>query len=271
MPVPVTLGSARLAGAEIGGYRVTDAHFPPLLTIAPHYHDRACISVVLEGAFDEVLNGATCACPATTILIKPAGERHSDRFANIASHHVIIEPAPTQEEQLRPYIRVLAEVSHFRDPGIAGLAWRISRELQAPDAVSALAVEGLVLELLVRAARCLAPGPPLDRRPPPWLARAQEVLHARFATPPAVGELAATVGVHPVHLARVFRAHHGVTLGGYVRRLRLDWAAARLTASDEPLAALALAAGFVDQSHFTRSFKQYTGLTPDQYRHATRR
>ena len=72
-------------------------------------------------------------------------------------------------------------------------------------------------------------------------------------------------------LKNTIAAYDGMTLGAYVRRLRLDWAAARLTASDEPLAALALAAGFVDQSHFTRTFKQHTGLTPDQYRQATRR
>ena len=57
-----------------------------------------------------------------------------------------------------------------------------------------------------------------------------------------------------------------MTLGSYVRNLRLEWVAARLLSSEEPLASLALAAGFADQSHLTRAFKRYSGLTPRAYR-----
>jgi transcriptional regulator GlxA family with amidase domain len=57
-----------------------------------------------------------------------------------------------------------------------------------------------------------------------------------------------------------------MTLGSYVRGLRLDWVAASLLGSEEGLASLALAAGFADQSHLTRAFKRHTGLTPQAYR-----
>ena len=33
---------------------------------------------------------------------------------------------------------------------------------------------------------------------------------------------------------------------------------------------IALAAGFCDQSHFTRTFKRLTGIAPSQYREALR-
>jgi AraC family transcriptional regulator len=59
-----------------------------------------------------------------------------------------------------------------------------------------------------------------------------------------------------------------VPIGAYVRRLRLDWAASRLKMADEPIARIGLEAGFADQSHFTRAFKRYTGLTPAEYRSA---
>jgi AraC-like DNA-binding protein len=55
-----------------------------------------------------------------------------------------------------------------------------------------------------------------------------------------------------------------------VRRLRVEWAASRLVSSDTPLSRLALEAGFVDQSHFTRAFKGRFGITPARYRTAHR-
>ena len=82
-----------------------------------------------------------------------------------------------------------------------------------------------------------------------------------------MGDLAASAGVHPDHLARAFRLRFGVPLGTYVRRLRLDWAAGQLSGGgDVAIVHIALNAGFADQSHFTRAFKRHTGLTPAEYR-----
>jgi AraC family transcriptional regulator len=77
--------------------------------------------------------------------------------------------------------------------------------------------------------------------------------------------------VHPVYLARSFRERYGVSVGEYVRRLRLDWAAAQLSATETPVATVAAEAGFADQSHFTRAFKRHMGLTPGRYRRVVRR
>ena len=57
-------------------------------------------------------------------------------------------------------------------------------------------------------------------------------------------------------------------VGSYARQLRLTWAAARLTSSDDGIAQIALQAGFFDQSHFTRAFGRHFGLTPLAYRNA---
>jgi AraC family transcriptional regulator len=169
---------------------------------------------------------------------------------------------------LGPCGRLFEDVRYAgRGPG-SGVAWRIARELRSPDSATPLEVEGLVLEMFALASR----QGQLERRArqaPPWLARTRELLHASFLRqPPRIDELAREAGVHPDYLARAFRVRFGVPVGTYVRRLRLEWAAARLAGTEEPIAQIALAAGFADQSHFTRAFKRYAGLTPGEYRHA---
>src|SRR5260221_476491 len=74
------------------------------------------------------------------------------------------------------------------------------------------------------------------------------------------------VGVHPVPLARTFRRVHRMTFAGYVRQVRIEFARRELAVSGAPLGDIAVAAGFCDQSHFSRLFKRYTGQTPAEYR-----
>ena len=79
-------------------------------------------------------------------------------------------------------------------------------------------------------------------------------------------ELGRAVGIHPVHVARVFRAHRGMSPASYARELRLSWAAQRLADSDASVCDIAAQAGFADQSHFVRAFRRRTGMTPSRYR-----
>jgi AraC family transcriptional regulator len=44
-----------------------------------------------------------------------------------------------------------------------------------------------------------------------------------------------------------------------------------MASSDAPLVEIALSAGFSDQSHFCKSFRFHTGMTPSQFRKTSRR
>jgi AraC-like DNA-binding protein len=68
------------------------------------------------------------------------------------------------------------------------------------------------------------------------------------------------------HLARAFREHYGCSIGEYVRRLRIEAACEELSRANKPLSAIAAAAGFYDQAHFTNVFKAHVGVTPGQFR-----
>ena len=122
-----------------------------------------------------------------------------------------------------------------------------------------------MLEMLARAA---LPAGAQERRPPAWLAAAVELLRAEFRESLTVTDVAARVGVHPLHLSKVFRRFRRQTIGDYVRRLRVRHAAGLLAAGEMSLAEVAQASGFSDQSHFTRVCRRVTGATPGALRGA---
>jgi AraC family transcriptional regulator len=267
-PIPATFGSTARATLDAGGLQISSVVFPPRLRLRPHSHERACISVVLDGWLDRSFGERRFHSSVATVQTIPADSLHEDVFAPGPTRTLIVEAEPEVLETLGAYGIRFDEIRYLHDPGIGALALRIARELEAPDGASQLVVEGLVLELFALLARRAGGGE--GGRAPKWLERARECVHDRFAAGFSVADVAAEVRVHPAHLAREFRRHYGMAIGAYARRLRLDWAAARLATTDDPLASIAYDSGFANQSHFTRVFKRHTGLTPARYRESTR-
>lgn len=58
----------------------------------------------------------------------------------------------------------------------------------------------------------------------------------------------------------------GSTPMQYVLAYRIEQAVKMIEEDSRPLGNIALACGFADQAHFSRSFKKVTGQTPRQYR-----
>jgi AraC family transcriptional regulator len=269
--VPVTIGSSWSRRVDVDGFLVTRVRFPPLLRLPLHTHERATVAVILNGSFDGLMRSSSHPCPAASVVTEPPGEPHGNLFERAGADVLTVQPDPARLELLEPFTALLGEVNYMRDLVVTALARRVADELRAPDDVTPLAVEGLILEMLALSAR-LRSGPEhtAGRPPPRWLGEARALLHDRSGERLRVTDLAEAVGVHPVHLARMFRLHYGTPVGAYLRGLRIAQAAGRLADSDDGIAQIALRAGFYDQSHFTRTFKRQLGLTPLAYRKAAR-
>jgi AraC-like DNA-binding protein len=98
------------------------------------------------------------------------------------------------------------------------------------------------------------------------LAVVLQQVHERFAEPLRVEQLAASAGLSPFRLNRRLRALFGLTAAQLIATARIDAARRLLRGGAEPIAHIALACGYCDQSAFTRHFKATVGLTPAQYR-----
>jgi AraC family transcriptional regulator len=262
---PVSFGSPQYASTEVCGLLVTHAIFPPHGRLCAHVHDRTCVATTLHGRFASGMRGRSHWSRPSMVLTEPAGERHDNVFGASGAHVLVVQPDAARCEVFRPFTQFLDSINHFHDPAIGVLARRIGVEIAQPDEVSPLVIEALGLELLATAARRLAPKR-AETSAPQWLRRVRERLHDTFAQPLTLTELAAIAGVHPAHLARVFRRHYRCSVGAYQRELRLEWSARRLALGNGSLAEVATSAGFSDQSHLTRAFKRRFGSTPGVFR-----
>jgi AraC-like DNA-binding protein len=221
---------------------------------------------MIEGVSTDTSTAGTFYGGTATMIYHAAGERHSGRW-HVGGRAFNIELASPQP-RLQEYARALATPVDFLPGPAVQLAQRILREFQHPDAVSPLTLEAQVLELIAGLCKSAPPRAPIS--PPGWLRRLRELLHDRFTDSLSLGEMAALAGVHPGHVARMFRRYYHTTPGEYVRQLRVQRACQELKSSDRPLADIALGLGFFDQSHFSGVFRRHTGLTPREYRRTLR-
>ena len=88
----------------------------------------------------------------------------------------------------------------------------------------------------------------------------------RFHGAVSIGALTDAAGVSGNHLATQFKSHVGVT----PKRMARIYRFARLILSVDALrpvdwSGLAHSAGYFDQAHFVREFKDFTGHTPTGY------
>jgi AraC-like DNA-binding protein len=84
-----------------------------------------------------------------------------------------------------------------------------------------------------------------------------------------VDDVRREVGLSPRHFIDVFHAAVGLTPGRYCRVKRFARVLQALAQKGpRDLAGLAVTAGYADQSHLIREFREHAGMTPTQYRPA---
>jgi AraC-like DNA-binding protein len=91
-------------------------------------------------------------------------------------------------------------------------------------------------------------------------------IETRFAERIHLAELAAVAHVSVGHFCRAFKGTFGQRPRSYVMHRRVAHAKHLMVFTSAPLSQVALACGMVDQPHFSRVFRQLTGMTPGAWR-----
>ncbi|HWW63016.1 MAG TPA: cupin domain-containing protein, partial [Thermoanaerobaculia bacterium] len=199
-----TLGAGRDYGAtstprSFGDVTVVACTYAAGAHTPRHLHERPYFGLVLAGAFTEAYASRRIGVAAGDVAFHPAGESHATSVQRALRIVRVELGARFTSEELAPLLDRRADVL---EPPAAAAAWRLFDEVRQPDALSPLVVEALALELAAHALRSSR-----DRHVPRWLARIRERLRHEFAMPFSLAEIARDAGVHPGHVARVFRQH----------------------------------------------------------------
>jgi transcriptional regulator of acetoin/glycerol metabolism/AraC-like DNA-binding protein len=106
--------------------------------------------------------------------------------------------------------------------------------------------------------------------PPGAMRRVREYVNAHLGESMDLAELASIAGLSVFHFARQFKQSAGVTPHSYLVQRRVERAQDLLARTDLALSEIAVAAGFSDQSHLARHFRQMLGTTPREFRRSQR-
>jgi AraC family transcriptional regulator len=209
--------------------------------------------------------------------IIPAGARYRSRWLDPG--HVLLltlEPSLLAELTGRPVAQppALRRVLNARDGLLTHLMLSLREALREDPRRSGPLGEYLARAAAFHLASYLAvPGPSLEVRaglPSSRLRRITDHVEHHLEAPLSLRDLASLANLSLFHFARSFKESTGLSPHQYILRRRVDRAKQLLGGSSLSLAEIALRCGFSHQSHFTKAFRQITGVTPTRWREPAR-
>jgi AraC-like DNA-binding protein len=263
--------------AEAQDYLTTDSPMPGLERLAarfrghaydPHRHETYAIGVTLHGAQGFRYRGAAQVSRAGQIMVLHPDEQHDGHAAvpdGFSYRMVYVDPALVGRALDHEGIRTLPYVADAvtQDRAMAALISEAFADF--PGKLDPLAGDALLAGLadaLARHARQEARRP--IATPQRALLRVRDYLDAEYARPIDSADLERVADLDRFSLARAFRRSFGTAPHRYLVARRVA-AARSLIAGGTPLAEVAGACGFTDQSHLNRHFKTHFGMTPGRY------
>lgn len=93
-----------------------------------------------------------------------------------------------------------------------------------------------------------------------------QYLHMNIENYTSVETLADSLKISKGYASECFKKHMKVTIMQYSKKIKVDRAKLLLMSTTKSILEISISLGFYDQSHFTRTFKQFVGQTPSEYR-----
>jgi AraC family transcriptional regulator len=269
----VTVTSARAVGA----FGFETLRYAPASVVPSYTHDGFNLCLVVTGGCTEMRDGATHHYRGPALTVNVPSTRQEFRIGPDGATCFSIDLPLAWISDLREGdegrdrgARIQAGTSpavNLRDPMRVSAALRLRHVLDSTEDLPLIAIEEALIGLLDG----MSQEPPTAGAAPAWLRRVLERINDAPAAAADLETLARGAGVHRVHLARSFRRYYGRSIGEHIRERRVWLAQSQMANDAAALGRIGLRAGFYDQSHFNRRFREATGMTPGQFRELARR
>jgi AraC-like DNA-binding protein len=239
----------------------------------PHRHDCYAIGYTLSGVQSFVYRGARAnSVRGNVIVIHPdevhdgrAGAEPGFRYRMIYLQPALVRDALQGKARSLPFVRNVLSRDQRLYEALAPVFCDMTRpleELERDHVVAAISDALLAMDPSARL-RTTHDGTHAS------VERARDYLEACFRETVTSTALERVTGLDRYSMARAFRRHLGTSPYRYLTMRRLDHVRAALR-TDGALADAAADAGFADQSHMTRQFKQAFGISPGRWRELDR-
>jgi AraC family transcriptional regulator len=228
-----------------------------------HSHENPYFSLTLAGHCLESDRRKTYSCSADSLLFHNAGESHYNVKSGDISFGFQVEISPRWYQTFEVGLNDLPATAQVDHPGIKLLIHNIYKEAHLSETSANLTVDALLIEAFETLRSVERTG--VSGRPR-WVGKIDEMLHENFGQPISLLEISAELNVHWAHLSRDFPKYFHCNFSQYIRKIKVEKSLGLLRKRSIPMADIACICGFADQSHFIRCFKQYTGLTPKNFR-----
>jgi AraC-like DNA-binding protein len=172
-------------------------------------------------------------------------------------------PAPRSPRTSAQLARLLADV-HADLERLHGITRSAGYEIVFKD------LSGAIIEYQGTADDGASGFPARGGLTPGALRRVRAYIEANLTGRIKLEDLAAIANLSRCYFAHAFKQSLGYTPLRYVMSCRLDKARDLVEGSDMPIAEIALATGFTDQSHFSRCFRAFYGIAPLAFRRSQR-
>jgi len=246
---------------NLDGLIVTRSSYHPGYNLNWHYHDNPSLTLNLKGGtIDQRKNEVRTIVAGDLVLHRPE-EWHKNSFFAKDSRHFCIEFEPKWFKRFGIPYSFDSRSFCITDPNLKVKMVAILSEFVNSYETKQLNTEILLLD-------CIANlnGQKISNHAPDWIGSLRELLHDEYNSDLSLTYLSKRINVHPVTISKYFTRYFKTTLGDYIRRIRISKSLSYLSNRSIAINTIAIDTGFVDNAHYTRTFKRYTGLTPSAYR-----
>ncbi len=243
-----------------------------------HYHDGHQLLYVVRGEAEISVGGKSETVGDGTLVLFSRFEEHSIRVKSDEYKRFFLHVSP--ETLMTGEDEILFSVLVNRTPGfchivrvgeyaaqVEGMLRRLTREFRSESLFREEMMDAILRGLLITVCRLMPSlSLPAQSEQSRLIYRIQKRFENEYGEHFTVSSLAEEYHMSASYLSHLFKDVTGSSVMEYLTACRMQAAKTYLATSDLSVGEIVSACGFTDDSNFSRSFRQRTGMTPSEFR-----